>query len=196
MTPPLMMEALMERGEVLSVQPTVKKGKTEAKNVILFSDKDIARLQNPHNDALVVTLHIKNFDIKQILIDQGNSCEIMYYGTFKQLKLEDKDLAPATSPLVGFNSILEWLVGKIILLVKAGTMTKQVEFWMLKVPSTYNIILERAWLHAMQAIASTYHQVMQFPNEDGMIEEILGDQIISKQCFMTLNSNRAAKGFV
>ena len=52
----------------------------------------------------------------------------MYYETFKQLKLEDKDLAPATSPLIGFNSIPEWPVGKIILPVKAGTMTKQVEF--------------------------------------------------------------------
>ena len=95
--------------EVLSAQPNVKKEKTEAMNVIIFSDKDLARLQNPHNDALVVTLRVKNFDIKRILIDQGSSCEIMYYETFKQLKLEDRDLSPATSPLVGFNSMPEWL---------------------------------------------------------------------------------------
>ncbi|GMP60167.1 hypothetical protein CsSME_00023149 [Camellia sinensis var. sinensis] len=35
------------------------------------------------------------------------------------MKLEDKDLAPATSPLVGFNSQPEWPVRKIILPVKA-----------------------------------------------------------------------------
>ena len=99
----------------------------------------------------------------------------MYYETFKQLKLEDKDLAPATSPLFGFNSIPEWPVGKIILSVRAESMTKQEEFWVLKVPSTYNIILGRTWLHAMRAVASTYHQVMQFPNEAGVIEEVYGD---------------------
>ncbi|XP_028081328.1 uncharacterized protein LOC114282781 [Camellia sinensis] len=115
--------------EVLSAQPAIKKGRIEATNVISFSDKDLARLHCPHNDTLVVTLRVKNFDIKRILIDQGSSCEIMYYETFKQLKLEDKDLAPATSPLVGFNSMPEWPVGKIILPVKAGTMTNQVEFW-------------------------------------------------------------------
>ena len=52
----------------------------------------------------------------------------MYYETFKQLKLEDKDLAPVVCPLIGFNSMPEWPVGKIILPVKAGSMTKQVKF--------------------------------------------------------------------
>ncbi|XP_028122182.1 uncharacterized protein LOC114319374 [Camellia sinensis] len=55
--------------EVLSAQPAIKKGKIEATNVISFSDKDLARLHCPHNDALVVTLRVKNFDIKRILID-------------------------------------------------------------------------------------------------------------------------------
>ncbi|XP_028056782.1 uncharacterized protein LOC114260794 [Camellia sinensis] len=90
--------------EVLSVQPTMKKEKTEVKDVLTFSRKDLERIQMPHNDALVVTLHVKDFDIKRILIDQGSSVEIMYYDAFKQMKLEDKDLAHVTSLLVGFNS--------------------------------------------------------------------------------------------
>ena len=77
--------------EVLSAHPTIKNGRTEATNVISFSDKDLARIYCPHNDALVVTLCVKNFDVKRILIDEGSSYEIMYYKTFKQLKLEDKD---------------------------------------------------------------------------------------------------------
>ncbi|XP_028099704.1 uncharacterized protein LOC114299212 [Camellia sinensis] len=82
--------------EVLSVQPAVKRGKTKQKNVLSFSML--------HNDALVVNLRVKDFDIKRILIDQGSSVEVMYYDAFKQLKLRDIDLAPTTSPLVGFNS--------------------------------------------------------------------------------------------
>ncbi|XP_028117431.1 uncharacterized protein LOC114315058 [Camellia sinensis] len=143
--------------EVLSGQPTVKKGKTKIKDVLTFSSKDLERIQTPHNDALVVTLRVKDLDIKRILIDQGSSVEIMYYDMFKQMKLEDEDLAPAMSHLVSFNSQPEWPIEKIILPVKAGSVTKQVEFWVLKVPSTYNLILGRDWLHAMQAIASTYH---------------------------------------
>ncbi|XP_028106180.1 uncharacterized protein LOC114305308, partial [Camellia sinensis] len=126
--------------EVLSVHPAVKKEKTEIKDILTFSSKDMERIQTPHNDALVVTLRVKDFDIKRILINQGSSVEIMYYDAFKQMKSKDKDLAPATSPLVGFNSQPEWLIEKIILPVKARSVTKQVEFWVLKVPSIYNLI--------------------------------------------------------
>ncbi|KAF5933814.1 hypothetical protein HYC85_029985 [Camellia sinensis] len=55
--------------EVLSAQPSTKKGKTEATNVMSFSDKDLDRIYCPHNDALVVTLRVKDFDVKRILID-------------------------------------------------------------------------------------------------------------------------------
>ncbi|XP_028055799.1 uncharacterized protein LOC114259965 [Camellia sinensis] len=118
--------------EVLSVQPAVKKEKTEEKDILTFSSKDLERIQVPHNEALVVTLRVKGFDIKRILIDQGSSVEIMHYDAFKQMKLKDKDLAFTTSPLVGFNSQAEWPIGKIILPVKAGSIMKQVEFWCLR----------------------------------------------------------------
>ncbi|XP_028110761.1 uncharacterized protein LOC114309250 [Camellia sinensis] len=114
--------------EILSVQPAIKRGKTEEKHVISFSTRDLERIQTLHNDALVVTLRIRDFDVKRILIGQGSSVEIMYYDAFKQLKLRDTDLALTTSPLVGFNLQPEWPMGKIILLVKARSVVKQVEF--------------------------------------------------------------------
>ncbi|XP_028071224.1 uncharacterized protein LOC114273623 [Camellia sinensis] len=104
--------------EVLSVQPAVKRGKTKEKNMFSFLSRDIERIQTPHNDALVVTIRVRDFDVKRILIDQGSLVEIIYYDAFKQLKLKDADLAPITSPLVGFNSQLEWPMEKIILPVK------------------------------------------------------------------------------
>ena len=37
---------------------------------------------------------------------------------------------------------------------------------------------------------------MWFPNKAGVIEEVFGDQIMSKQCFVTVNGSRTAKGYV
>lgn len=51
-------------------------------------------------------------------------------------------------------------------------------------------------MHVIRAVVSTYHQVIWFPNEAGIIKEVLGDQITSKQCFVTVNDSYAAKGFV
>ncbi|XP_028103613.1 uncharacterized protein LOC114302741 [Camellia sinensis] len=69
--------------EVLSVQPAVKRGNTEVKDVLRFSSQDLDHIQMPHNDALVVTLHMKDFDIRHILIEQGSSIEVMHYDPFK-----------------------------------------------------------------------------------------------------------------
>ncbi|XP_028100062.1 uncharacterized protein LOC114299499 [Camellia sinensis] len=85
-----MIKKIEHMREVLSVQPTFKRGKAKEKNGISFSDRDLARLQNTYNDALVITLHVKDFNIKRILIDQSSSFEIMYYDAFKQLKLMTK----------------------------------------------------------------------------------------------------------
>ena len=37
---------------------------------------------------------------------------------------------------------------------------------------------------------------MRFPNGTGAIEEVFVDQIMSKQCFVTVNGSCAAKGYV
>ena len=83
-------------------------------------------------------------------------------------------------------------LGRVVLPVQAKEVVKMIEFFVVKVPSLYNAIMERTWLHEMKAIASTYHQVIKFPTifdvenpEQPKIEEVFGDQISAKMCFMT-----------
>ena len=51
----------------------------------------------------MVTLRIRGYDVKRVLVDQGSSAEIMYPDLFKRLKLKLKDLAYYDSPLIGFD---------------------------------------------------------------------------------------------
>ena len=177
---------------VLSVQQVEKKARVEPLFEITFSEKDLNRVQHPHNDALVVTLAINNFDVKRILIDPGASTEIMYFDLFQNLGLTEKDLTLVLTPLVGFNSQPEWPLGRVVLPVQAKSVVKMTEFLVVKVSSPYNAIMGRTWLHEMKAIASTYHQVIKFSAisnigspEHFNIEEVFGDQISAKMCFMT-----------
>ena len=55
----------------------------EVQLVLSFSDKDKVGTLQPHNDALVVTLRIGEYDMKRVLIDQGSGAEIMYPNLFK-----------------------------------------------------------------------------------------------------------------
>ena len=71
----------------------------------------------PHDDALIVTLRIRGYDVKKILVDQGNGAEIIYLDLFKGLKLKPKDLACYDSPLIGFDGKIFFSKGQIRLLI-------------------------------------------------------------------------------
>ena len=46
--------------------------------IISFSDSDLKDVQLLHNDPLVITLRIGNYDVQRVLVDQGSFAEVMY----------------------------------------------------------------------------------------------------------------------
>ena len=76
--------------------------------VMGFSDEDKIRTIQPHDDALMITLRIGEYDVKRVMVDQGSAIEIMYPNLYKGLNLRAEDLTPYNSPLVSFE-------GKIII---------------------------------------------------------------------------------
>ncbi|KAF8084952.1 hypothetical protein N665_0692s0004 [Sinapis alba] len=49
------------------------------------------------------------------------------------------------------------------LTVRAGSVTKAVEFMFIDRPSSYNVIIGTPWLNSMQAVSSTFHMCLKFP---------------------------------
>ena len=103
----------------------------------------------------------------------------MYYSLYKELGYRSEDLEPTDVPLVGFNAATVWPLGKIRLPVTVGSVTEEVEFVVVECPSPYNAILGRTWVHRIQGVASTYHQVLKFIGPKG-VEEIRGNQTMSR----------------
>ena len=78
-----------------------------------FSNENKVGTLQPHDDALIVTLRTRGYDVKKILVDQGSGAEIMYPDLFKGLKLKPKDLACYDSPLIGFDGKIVFSKGQI-----------------------------------------------------------------------------------
>ena len=85
-----------------------KRARVELMLVMGFSDEDKIGTIQPHDDALVITLRIRGYNVKRVMVDQGSVAEIMYPNLYKGLNLRAKDLTPYSSPLVSFE-------GKIII---------------------------------------------------------------------------------
>uniref|UniRef100_A0A2N9FTJ7 Uncharacterized protein n=1 Tax=Fagus sylvatica TaxID=28930 RepID=A0A2N9FTJ7_FAGSY len=148
---------------------------SSAHQVVSFSDEDLADVQMPHNDPLVITLRFGDYDVQRVLVDQGSFAEIMYKGLYEKLGLKEADLANFTTPVFGFTGESTIPMGKTTLPVLAGPISLQTEFIVVRGTSPYNAIVGRDWLHRMKAVPSTLHQKLRFPTEEGVME-INGDQ--------------------
>ena len=73
--------------------------------ILGFSDMDKIGTTQPHDDALVVKLRIKGYDVKRVLVDQGSTVNIMYPDLYKGLNLKPEDLITYNSPLVSFEGM-------------------------------------------------------------------------------------------
>uniref|UniRef100_A0A2N9HK66 Uncharacterized protein n=1 Tax=Fagus sylvatica TaxID=28930 RepID=A0A2N9HK66_FAGSY len=148
---------------------------SSAHQVVSFSDEDLADVQMPHNDPLVITLRFGDYDVQRVLVDQGSFAEIMYKGLYEKLGLEEANLASFTTPVFGFTGESTIPMGKTTLPILAGPISLQTEFIVVRGTSPYNAIVGRDWLHRMKAVPSTLHQKLRFPTEEGVME-INGDQ--------------------
>lgn len=86
----------------MGTEPTFVKKAGEVKGEISFLDEDLLDVVQPHNDALVLTLRVQEYNVRRILIDMRSSSEIMYIEMFKKLGLK-QSLRPTTIPLFGFS---------------------------------------------------------------------------------------------
>ena len=108
--------------------PDLKRSRAEVQPTLSFFDEDKVGILQAHDDALVVTLRIGGYDVKRVLVDQGNGAKIMYPDLFKGLKLRNKDLTHYDSPLIGFDGRVVFPKGQIRLPLQTGTEVVEVNF--------------------------------------------------------------------
>ncbi|XP_030924835.1 uncharacterized protein LOC115951837 [Quercus lobata] len=111
--------------------------------VFSFSEKDKVRTIQPHDDALLITLRIGDYNVKRVMVDGGNAAEVMYPDLYKGLGLKPKDLMPYNSPLMSFDGKLVIPMGMIRLPIQTGLEIVQVNFIVVDTYSPYTAIVGR-----------------------------------------------------
>ncbi|KAG7530646.1 Retrotransposon gag domain [Arabidopsis thaliana x Arabidopsis arenosa] len=148
---------------------------------ISFDEEETRHLEKPHDDALVITLDVANFEVSRILIDTGSSVDLIFLGTLERMGISRADIVGPPSPLVAFTSESAMSLGTIKLPVLAKNVSKIVDFVVFDKPAAYNIILGTPWIYQMKAVPSTYHQCIKFPTPSG-VKTIRGSQEASRTC--------------
>ncbi|XP_023921111.1 uncharacterized protein LOC112032569 [Quercus suber] len=88
--------------------------------IIEFSEEDVRRLHHPHDDALVVSIQVGDYNTHRVLVDNGNSADIPYYPTFQQMRIDRERLVSTNASLVGFGGTKVFPLGVVTLSVTVG----------------------------------------------------------------------------
>ena len=137
---------------------------------ISFPPINPTRIITPNYDALVLTVDINNFDVHGVLVDPGSAADLLHLPALKQMRVPLDRRSSAGRVLSGFNGATTLIVGDIAFLVQAGPVIQQVLFLMVEYLGPYNEILGWAWLHAMKAVPSTYHQTINYLTVSGQVD--------------------------
>ena len=157
--------------------------------VIGFSEEDARRLHHPHDDTLVVSLWVGDYNMHWVLVDNGSSADILYYSAFQQMRIDREQLVPVNAPLIGFGGTRVFPVGVLTLLVTVGDypqqITKDVTFLVVDCSSAYNAILGRPIPNSWKAVTLTYHLMIKFLT-DYRVGELHGNQVAARECYIAM----------
>ena len=122
-----------------------------------------------HNDTLVVSIWVGDYNTHRVLVDNGSSVDILYYLTFQQMRVEKEQLIPTNAPLIGFGGMKVYPIGAITLPIMIKDypqqITNDVIFLVVDCLSAYNAILGRLTLNLWKVVTSNYHLMIKFPIE-------------------------------
>nr|XP_016484249.1 PREDICTED: uncharacterized protein LOC107804828 [Nicotiana tabacum] len=114
----------------------------------------------------------------ELFSEKGSFVNIILLRVLNEIQAEDK-LIPKAHTLSDFDNSSVVTKGKVILTAFVEGVVKDTKFQVVEMDMAYNMILGRSWIHEMDVVPSTLHQVIKFPSRWG-IRQIRGDQQTSR----------------
>ncbi|GKV17254.1 hypothetical protein SLEP1_g27785 [Rubroshorea leprosula] len=152
------------------------------------SSADFDGVITPHNDPLVTSVMVNNYEVQRVLVDTGSAPDIMYYHCFESLGLDPALLQKYDGPIYGFNNQPVPVEGILKLNVAFGSgrayVTPSIRFLVVKMASSFNIVIGRPTLTEIRAVVSPSHLCLKFPTLTG-VATLRGNQEIARHCYVT-----------
>ncbi|GKC57782.1 reverse transcriptase domain-containing protein, partial [Tanacetum coccineum] len=143
---------------------------------------------------MIIEAEIGGHCAHHMYVDGGSASEILFEHCFSRLRPKiKKQLIPSTTPLIGFNGEIIWLMGQIQLLVTIGdeehSASALMNFVVVRSPSLYNEIIGRPGVRKLQAVPSTVHGMLKILVEGGVIT-LKSSKLVLLECAMVSGPKR------
>ncbi|XP_070036516.1 uncharacterized protein [Nicotiana tomentosiformis] len=131
-------------------------------NRITFSDDELPMEGTEHNRALYLTVKFEDSIVSRVLVNNCSSANMCPLSTLQKLKISTERIHMNSVCVRGFDGGVKYYVGDIMLELSIEPVEFTMEFQVLYVSVSYNLLLGRPWIYAAKAVPSSLHQMVKF----------------------------------
>ena len=154
---------------------------------IVFSDDNLPSEGSDHTRPLYISIGCLGRRVPSVLLDNGSALKICPLATAIALGYAPSNFGLFTQTVRAYDSTRREVIGtlKIELLIDPTTFVTV--FQVLRIPTSFNLLLGRPWIHRVEVIPSSLHQKMKFIH-DGQVVTVqsAGDMFISAELVLQI----------
>ena len=144
---------------------------------IVFSDDDLLPEGSNHVRPLFIDVACLGRRVPSVLLDNGSTLKVCPLVTAIALGFSPDDFGPSTQTVRAYDGTQRTVMGTLSTHVMIGPVSYSIVFQVLRIQSSFNLLLGRPWIHEAGAIPSSLHQKVKFIHE-GRIITIQSDRDI------------------
>ncbi|RVW84879.1 hypothetical protein CK203_039490 [Vitis vinifera] len=133
---------------------------------IVFSDDDLPPEGSDHTRPLFISVGCSGRRVPFVLLDNGSALNVCPFATAIALGYAPFDFGPSTQTVRAYDNTRREVMGTLEIELLIGPATFVVVFQVLRIPTSFNLLLGRPWIHRAGAIPSSLHQKVKFIHDD------------------------------
>ena len=136
---------------------------------IVFSDDDLPPEGSDHVRPLFIDVACSGRRVPSVLLDNGSALNVCPLVTAIALGFSPSDFGPSTQTVRAYDGTQRTVMGTLTTHVMIGPVRYSILFQVLRIPSSFHLLLGRPWIHEASAIPSSLHQKLKFIHEGRVI---------------------------
>ena len=124
---------------------------------IVFSDDELPLEGLDHTRSLYITVGCSGHRVPSVLLDNGSTLNICPLAITIALGYATLDFGPSTQMVRAYDSTKREVMGTLMIELLIGPATFPILFQVLRIPTSFNLLLGRPWIHRVESIPSSLH---------------------------------------
>ena len=149
---------------------------------IVFSNDDLPPDGPDHTRPLYISIGCLGRRVPSVVLDNGSALNVCPLATTITLSYAPTDFGPSTQTIQAYDSSRREVMGTLEIELLIGPTTFPTLFQVLRIPTYFNLLLGRPWIHRAGAIPFSLHQKVKFIHNGQVITvQSVGDMFISSK---------------